>query len=426
MTKKHGMMTMSKANLWALLPDMAEEVLRQLAAESGAQNLQPEPGAFLEFLQKSEARPLYALENGVAVIEISGPIDRKTAISFWTGEPYTVGQNHIRGGIEEALNDQHVRGILLSFNSPGGVVAGTKELADFIASNRSKKPIAAYADGLCASAAYWLAAATGTIYAPATAQVGSIGVIAVLTDWTRAADKAGITRTVIHSGKWKAAGSPDKTLTDEERQIFQQRLENLHAIFRADVARFMNLPDPLSSGWAEGQTFLGEEALALGLVSQIVRDRSCAASLLAAKITEESMDLTQLKAEHPELVQAIMSEAQAEARAASDAALANARSNMLAFVRAIAGEEAASQVESLVQSGISAKQLEALAPIITSQKSPSSNAGRSGEQEAREQMLEAISQASGGPLPAGTVPTKGKSALVADAERRAAAASFAR
>ena len=107
-----------------------------------------------------------------------------------------------------------------------------------------------------------------TNFAPKTAQVGSIGVIAVLTDWTKAAEKAGIARTVIHSGKWKAAGSPDKALTDEERALFEARLKALHEIFTNDVARLLDISITSSTpAWAEGQTFLAEEALAFGLVS---------------------------------------------------------------------------------------------------------------------------------------------------------------
>ena len=84
----------------------------------------------------------------MAIIDVSGTIDRRVRISFWSGLPYTAGQDAIRDAIEAALSDRAVGAILLSIDSPGGIVAGTKELADFIADIRGQKPIAAYADGL--------------------------------------------------------------------------------------------------------------------------------------------------------------------------------------------------------------------------------------------------------------------------------------
>lgn len=42
----------------------------------------------------------------------------------------------------------------------------------------------------------------------------------------------------ITGGKWKAAGQGGK-LTDDERQYFQERINTLQQIFKADVGRHM-------------------------------------------------------------------------------------------------------------------------------------------------------------------------------------------
>lgn len=81
------------------------------------------------------------------MISVTGVIPRKRG---WMSD---MGQVEIRQALDGARQDARVRGILLSFNSPGGVAAGVKELADYIASI-DDKPVAAYADGLAASAAY--------------------------------------------------------------------------------------------------------------------------------------------------------------------------------------------------------------------------------------------------------------------------------
>lgn len=414
--------------LWALQADTAEDALRDLHRELSA-HFNPPQAFLVSGRAETSTAPLYDLRDGVAVIAVEGVIDRAARISFFTGLPYTAGQDRIRAGIEAALNDPAVHAVLLSLNSPGGLVAGTRELADFIAEAAGRKPCAAYADGLCASAAYWLASATGRVYAPLTAQVGSIGVIAVLTDWSRAAEKAGVARTVLTSGRWKAAGSPDKPLTDEERELFQRRLADLHAIFRQDVAARMGVTAP-SEQWAEGQSLLAGEAHAVGLVTAIVQDRNAAIAALKATLKENRMDLNELKAKHPDIVEALAKENAAGTRKASEEAAAQARAETLALVKAVAGEDAASRVERLARAGVTPAQLDALAPLLTPSAGPAGRAaardgedGAAGKQHAlRLEMMKTIAAATGGPLPAGAeVRATSKSPLVADAERRAAA-----
>ncbi|MDE7065609.1 MAG: S49 family peptidase, partial [Desulfovibrionaceae bacterium] len=395
-------------SLWALQADTAEDVLRDLRHELSA-HCNPPQAFLVSGRAETPPAPLYDLRDGVAVISVEGVIDRAARLSFFTGLPYTAGQDRIRSGIEAALNDPAVQAILLSLNSPGGLVAGTRELADFIAEAAGRKPCAAYADGLCASAAYWLASATGRVYAPLTAQVGSIGVIAVLTDWSKAAEKAGVVRTVLTGGKWKAAGSPDKPLTDEERELFQRRLAGLHAIFRQDVAARMTIAAP-TEAWAEGQTLLAADARAVGLVTAIVQDRDAAIAALKAPLKENRMDVNERKAGHPDIVEAPAKENAAGAHKAGEEAAAQARAEMLALVKAVAGEETAARVERLAQAGVTPAQLAALAPLLTTPSAgPAGRAaardsedGAAGkEAAARQQMLEAITSATGGPLASG-------------------------
>lgn len=409
-----------KDELWALHPGMAADILRRMAEHASATKIptgQPD---------------IYTVNGQMAVIAINGPIDRES----WF---FAIGQNDIRAALDAAMADSAVKGILLAINSPGGVVAGTKELADHISKCAKIKPLAAYADGLCASAAYWLAAATGRIFAPATAQIGSIGVIAVHTSWQKALQSAGIETTFIYSGKYKAAGHPEKSLAESERQLFQSRIDAIHEIFKADVGRYMR---PKGDDWAEGQTFLAAEAKKRGLITAIVRDQAEALNELAAIAgkKEHKMDLTQLKAEQPGLLAEYAAELNAKhtqemeavkAAAASELAQAKAgaeaaRSEVLAVVKAVNGSEAAANVEKLLAAGVTAEQFAAVkgfsptaatAPMQPAAITPE-NRAVSDIEKASATLLAAIQLAHGGPLP--TAPLQqAKSPLVADAERRA-------
>ena len=395
--------------LWALPFDMAEQVLAELALAKS------KPQALVEGFPERKARG-YELVGGVAVIPVSGAIVREQG---W----YGTGQDAVSSALKAALADPSARAILFDITSPGGVVAGTKELADAIAEARTKKRCAAYANGLCASAAYWLASATGTVYAPLTATVGSVGVIMSVANYSKLNEKWGVSYTYITGGKWKAVGNGDTPLTDEERQYLQERITALHQIFKADVGRHMGLTaDPQL--WGEAQLLLAQPARELGLVTDIVRDRDAAIRKLAV---EAQMTREELAAQSPELVDALLAEgrlkAEAENKANMDKAAADAVAGALAVVKAVAGDETASHVETTLNTlratGMSAEQIATVAPLLAKAEAP---VHENAEAKSRADILAGLQAAHRQPAAAapGTVPTATtKSPLLADAERRA-------
>ena len=395
--------------LWALPFEMAEQVLSDLASAKS------NPQALVEGFPERKARG-YELVGGVAVIPVTGPIVREQG---W----YGVGQDAVASSLKAALADPSARAILFDITSPGGVVAGTKELADAIAEARTKKHCAAYANGLCASAAYWLASATGTVYAPLTATVGSVGVIMSVANYSKLNEKWGVSYTYITGGKWKAVGNGDTPLTDEERQYLQERITALHQIFKADVGRHMGLTaDPQL--WGEAQLLLAQPARELGLVTDIVRDRDAAIRKLAV---EAQMTREELAAQSPELVDALLAEgrlkAEAENKANMDKAAADAVAGALAVVKAVAGDETASHVETTLNTlratGMSAEQIATVAQLLAKAEAP---VHENAEAKSRADILAGLQAAHRQPAAAapGTVPTATtKSPLLADAERRA-------
>ena len=399
---------LEESPLLALLFDMAEQVLAELALAKA------KPQALVEGFPERKARG-YELVGGVAVIPVSGAIVREQG---W----YGTGQDAVSSALKAALADPSARAILLDINSPGGVVSGTKELSDAIAEARTKKRCAAYANGLCASAAYWLASATGTVYAPLTATVGSIGVIMTITNYAKLEEKWGISTVTITGGKWKAAGQGGE-LTEEERQYFQERINTLHQIFKADVGRHMGLTaDPQL--WGEAQLLLAQPARELGLVTDIVRDRDAAIRKLAV---EAQMTREELAAQSPELVDALLAEgrlkAEAENKANMDKAAADAVAGALAVVKAVAGDETASRVETTLNTfratEMSAEQIATVAPLLAKAEAP---VHENAEAKSRAGILTGLQNGHQNPVAAspGTVPTATtKSPLLADAERRA-------
>lgn len=348
------------------------------------------------------ARP-YDIRNGVAVIPVRGVL-AQFGLSGWYGQRIATGMlDEIRPAIDAALRDRAARAVLLDINSPGGSVAGMKELADHIAAIRTGggKPVGAYANGAMASAAYAIGAATGRVYAPATALVGSVGIIAVYGNWSGWNEKAGISYAYLTAGKWKAVGNEDTPLSDEDRAYLQERLDIQYRHFTEGVASAMGLDLAALTTWADGRYFVASDA-PKGLVTDMVADLDAAIATLAKETT---MDRQTLAAQHPDLLASIERESAERAAATLDqqakADLQARTEACVAAVRATAGDDAATRVQALLDQDLTAAQISAVAGLMPAAQ-PAAAAQEPGrEGGAQQRILNALEQAHAAPLGAG-------------------------
>lgn len=199
--------------------------------------------------------------EGVAVIPVSGIIGR--GISGIGG---CCDTDDVMRDIEEAETRDDVKAILFDIDSPGGMVNGTPELADRIAA--IAKPNAAFTAGDMDSAAYWLGCATSRIYATKSANVGSIGVYSAFTDLSRMADQMGIKVDVIASGKYKGAGVPGTSLSQEQRELLQRQVNDLADEFKVHVSA--NRDGLVDMDAMQGQSFAASAGLSEHLIDEIV------------------------------------------------------------------------------------------------------------------------------------------------------------
>src|SRR5215467_9938743 len=98
----------------------------------------------------------------------------------------------VRANVRRALQDPSVRTIDLVIDSPGGAVLGLPETADAIHVANRVKPVRAFVTGIAASAAYWLASQAGSITLTSSGEVGSVGVLDLHADISKALENAGV------------------------------------------------------------------------------------------------------------------------------------------------------------------------------------------------------------------------------------------
>ena len=412
-----------------------------LPAESAATWLYPlrmrllAPSASSLPAMPADDAPLYRCCRGIAVIGVSGVITRRCERGL-LGERLTQGQDEILRAITAAQADPQVRGLFFRINSPGGVVAGTKELADSIAA--SAKPTAAYADGQATSAAFWLASATGRIYAPATAMLGSVGVISEVVSLSGYLKRQGIDVQLLAAGKWKTAGHRAEPLDEERRAYLQKHVDAMHAIFRADVARHLGIEQ--NSAWTDAQLLLAPAARDLGLIRAVVRDLGHALHLFQETIMNDKtptagtagsppspagaqLTREELAATAPELLQSLLEEGRAqglrESRQDTGSARTDGMEAALAAMSICCDAATVERVRGFLAKtgglGLTPEQLRGLSGLLPTAAPPDSTPG-----DVRRELLAAIQQSQAAPLPTGgTLASQAKSPLVADAERRA-------
>jgi len=205
--------------------------------------------------------------EGVAVVPVMGVLT-KYGSSLDDGGGYL----GIRRAVRLASRDPQVKGIVLGIDSPGGSVKGMDDLAAEIGRARSGsgKPVMAYIEDQGTSAAYWLAASAGMVFANPAAAVGGMGTFGVVRDSSALAANLGIRVHVIRAGKYKGMTTPGTAVTDEHLAEIQRSVDGYNALMLDGVARGRGMSADRVKELADGRAHLAGEALGLGLIDGVM------------------------------------------------------------------------------------------------------------------------------------------------------------
>lgn len=255
---------------WAILPDNLREIQAIYKAHVLGPRIDIEAVAIKLGRPLKNEQPSYDNAGGTAVLPVHGVMGKK--MNLLTSVSGGASTQLIGNYFDEAMNDPEVHSILLHIDSPGGTVDGTETLANQIFAARGKgKPIFALADGMAASAAYWVGSAAEKMYASERAtKVGSIGVVASHVDYSKAEEKEGIKVTEITAGKYKRIASEHAPLTAEGRDAIQAEVDQIYSIFVDDVARNRGVSTEFAlENMANGRKFSANDAVKAKLVDGV-------------------------------------------------------------------------------------------------------------------------------------------------------------
>ncbi|MFO0863536.1 MAG: S49 family peptidase [Gemmataceae bacterium] len=228
------------------------------------------PSSFLGFKSKSNEA---TISGRTAVVQIQGVISHKTS---WIEEFFGgVSAEKLAGTIRALGNDSGVKNIVLDIHSPGGEVYGTAELGSAIRDVAQSKKVIAVANAVAASAAYWIASQANEIVVTESGRVGSIGVILMHYDWSKAMEAAGVKATVITSAPFKAEGYSEQPVTEEGMAEMQRVVDHYDAMFVSAVAKGRGTTEnKVRKEFGQGRLVEASRAVQLGMADRVAtRDR---------------------------------------------------------------------------------------------------------------------------------------------------------
>lgn len=214
-----------------------------------------------------------SVQDRIAVINFVGTIS----------PPFT---ERWRRQVKQATDDDNVKGVMLSIDSPGGLVADSHQIFHDLQNLSAKKPVFVSMKRLCASGGYYIAMGigqNGRIYAEPTTWTGSIGVIIPRYNAAELASTYGVKVEPLATGPFKDSLNPFRDMRDDEREVWDAILDDAFKRFVSVIHE--NRTDLDEDGvrkLATGQIYTASQALSTGLIDHIGWEDEAIESLAAA------------------------------------------------------------------------------------------------------------------------------------------------
>ncbi len=176
--------------------------------------------------------------------------------------------------LERMVQDDHVRGIIVEINSPGGTLAASEALLRAIERARESKPLVAVIDAVGASGAYLAALGSERIFSGETSTIGSVGVYFRWYEGEELLQKIGLRERQVQSGPLKGTPRLASDTSSEAVAALESNVEDAFDWFVTELQLSRSLSPSTLATVTKGGTFIGRRALDMGLVDAIGQRRS--------------------------------------------------------------------------------------------------------------------------------------------------------
>jgi len=233
-----------------------------------------------ELVEETVIRERGFPSDKIALIDVTGILMNAYEPQFFGQGEHPVSR--LLEQLDKAERDSHVVAVVLRINSPGGSVTASELVYQEVVRFRKTtgKPVFAVMMDVAASGGYYVACACDEIWAYGSSVTGSIGVLAQFLDLSGTMQKIGMSAPAITSGPNKDAGSPFRSMTAEQRAIFQSIVDEMYESFVAVVRDGRSgLTEEKVRELADGRVYTAGQALEQGLIDHIGTIRDALAAL---------------------------------------------------------------------------------------------------------------------------------------------------
>lgn len=241
-----------------------DEVLDNLKKVAGDD---PEEKTFsqVDVHSYAQAHPLASPsgKNKIAVVYIEG------VIVAGEGEPAQVGGDKLARRLREIRLDDDVKAVVLRVNCPGGGAQASEIIQREVRLLRETKPVVASMGYVAASGGYWVSTYANRIFAQENTITGSIGVYGLIFNVKEIANNFGITWDYATTHDYAGSWTITRPQTEEEIKQLEDSTEWYYKKFLEKIADSRKMDVEYLDTVAQGRTWLGKDALELGLVDEI-------------------------------------------------------------------------------------------------------------------------------------------------------------
>jgi protease-4 len=221
--------------------------------------------------------PTEATEPTIAILHVDGTIvDGESTDGGMFGDK-SVGSRTLRRAIDDILDDDMIKGVVVRIDSPGGSAMASEVMWQGLRKLAAEKPVWASVGSMAASGGYYVASGTDKVYVNPSSIVGSIGVVGGKIAMGGLYDKLQVKIVERSRGPRAAMFSSTRTWTDVERGMIASKMKETYDLFTSRVTAGRKGID--LSKTAEGRLFTGDKAIGLKMADQVGGLDDCIADL---------------------------------------------------------------------------------------------------------------------------------------------------
>lgn len=207
----------------------------------------------------------------IAIYYASGDIvqDPKAATMF--GNNDYIASRKVCKDLEDLMNDDDVKAVVVRINSGGGDAYASEQMWHQMSELRKVKPVVVSMGDYAASGAYYMSAPASWIVAQPNTLTGSIGIFAVIPDFSGlVTTKLGVRFDEVKTNRHSTFGNTmARPFNAEETAMLQASVNRGYSLFRQRVADGRHLPIESVEKIAQGRVWLATDALNIKLVDQL-------------------------------------------------------------------------------------------------------------------------------------------------------------